>query len=374
MSLYDDFEKTVPNNLQVSYKPINIDEITQENNNYIDAHIHSKFSTDGYMDIDKIVTRCIENGVEWASITDHNSFTAIKQLREQEKSKAHHTYFEYDGVKIFTGTEVSCKMALSPNNNLKLHMLCYGFDTDTDNILLNMIDLKDKDYTRARYYPLFYLSQKNKCYNTSLKEFKEFAKDSANKEDFRGRINFKETVDFYTWKGINKEKIEQDLKCFDFDNPARDLVTINVVDLINATHASGGYCVIAHPTANFERHRKLFNRQQEEYNYYTTITNKLLEIGCDGIELVNKDDKLTRNYNNAFARAFIQSCGTDTHFIDKKNGKDIGQYKTSMNQQTLIFRMLELEKAKSENRPTKRQKHISNIPNQNTYIDFSQKL
>ena len=93
-------------NIEAKYKPTKLS--LQENDSIstpVDLHIHSKFSTDGYLEIDQIVKRCMEQGVEWASITDHNSFQAIKELRQSEKHKAHKTYFDYDGVKIFTGVE-----------------------------------------------------------------------------------------------------------------------------------------------------------------------------------------------------------------------------------------------------------------------------
>ena len=368
MSIYDEFYAYVKPNINAEYKPTNFN--IQENNTTIpvDMHIHSKFSTD--LEIEQIVKRCMEQGTEWASITDHNSFQAIKELRQSEKSKCHRTYFDYDGVKIFTGVEVSCIMHLSRTNNLKLHILCYGFDVDSDNILMEMLSLKDKDYTRARYYPLYYLSKQDQCYQTSLQEFKQFAQEQAIKEDFTGRIHLKDTVEFYEWKGIPKNKVINDLKGFDFTNPTRDSIKLDVVDVINATHASGGYCAIAHPTLNLERHWKLFNKHYDALKHFTLITNRLLEIGCDGVEIANRTDSLSTMFNKIYSDVFFRSCGTDTHYFGSNAHTDIGSFNIDMSNQNAVDKLLSLENAKNLGKPTKRQLQVSKIDNQNTYINF----
>ncbi len=372
---YDEFYSLIKPDLDASYKPVDVKNLVCSPNGHfpVDMHIHSKFSTDGYMDVNQIVSRCIENGVEYTSITDHNSFEYIKRLRMQEKHKAHKTYFSYDGVKIFTGVEVSCKMWLSKTNNLKLHVLCYGFDTESDNILMHMISRKEQDYTRARYYSLYYLAKKDPIYQTTFTEFKNFLAEQADRQTFTGRVHYFDTLDFYLSKGIPRDKIVDDLRGFDFNNPMHDHYTIDVVDLINAVHASGGYCVIAHPTLNLERHWGLFNKHIDKDKYFMTITNKLLSVGMDGIELANRNDAHSKIYNQIYAKSFLVSCGTDTHYFGTNSCSDIGKYHTEMNEQNIAQKLLELNSAKVAKEPTKRQLQYTTILDQHTYIDFNPK-
>ena len=307
MTIYNDFYSYIKDDLTTQYTPIDKSKlIYNSNNSYpIDLHVHSKYSSDGYMTVEQIVKRCIENSVEWTSITDHNSFRAITELRQQEKNHAKATYFEYDGVKIFTGVEVSCRMFLSHSNNLKLHVLCYGFDTHYDSILNYMISSKEKDYISARYYSLYYLAKLNPKYQTTLSEFKEFEQTQASKADFTGRINFHDTIEFYKSKGFSSQEIEHDLKLLDFKNPTRDTITLDVVDVINATHASGGYCAIAHPVLNLHRHWSLFHKQLDQISYFKKITDRLLEVGCDGIEIANRDDIISQKFNSLYCKTII---------------------------------------------------------------------
>lgn len=376
MQTSSDFFKKVPNDLTNEYIPSNADNIlfppVQTAYNF-DMHVHSKNSTDGYMDVVDIINRCVQNGVEYTSITDHNSFEAIKTLRKHEAIKTHPTYFEYDGVKVFTGTEVSCVMYLNRQTFLKLHMLCYGFDIDCDNIFIHMLTEKGADYLRARYYPLYYLTNIDKMYSTTLSEFKQFAKEQAFKDSFTGRINLEETVAFYKWKGIPEYQIKQDLEHFDFTDPVRDNIRLDVVDVINATHAAGGYCIVAHPIRNYERFRLIHHKKCSPHAFHQAITDKLISVGCDGIEYSNLNDELSKQFNNNYSNLPITSCGSDTHYYGSTSIHDIGQFNEDMPNASIVNRLLELDKAKRNKERTKIQKQTSKIDNQNTYIDFDEK-
>jgi hypothetical protein len=372
MSDYDEFYSHIKQDLTESYVPLDPNNIEQINKGYYaDLHIHSHYSTDGYMKIEQIVKRCMENGVEWASVTDHNSFEAIKNLRKSERNNCHHTFFNYDGVKIFTGCEVSCIMPISEDKHIKLHVVCYGFNVDSDNIFLHLLSMKDKDYTRARYYSLFYLANKDAKYNTSLSEFKLFEDKQASKENFNGRINYQETLDFYKWKGIPEEEIVKDLQGFDFTNPERDRIRLNVVDVINAVHSAGGYCAVAHPTLSLEKYRINYCKNIRPIPFYTAITDKLLNVGMDGVEIANKTDDITKTYNRLYSDCFLRSLGTDTHYYGQNSRSDIGIYPNveDVKNQNAINRLLDLEKAKNLQSRTKRQKQTAKIDNQNTFVE-----
>lgn len=368
-----DFYDIVQNNLIAEKKPIVPHSFLDKKTNFdVDAHIHSKFSTDGYMEPYQIAQRCYDNGVRFASITDHNSFEAIKQLRQQDRKNAKYTYLNYDGVKIFTGTEISCRMYLNKNKSayLKLHMLCYGFDIENNNSpLIQMISEKEYDYTSSRYFPLYYLSSFDPIkYACDLKDFKDFCVEKINRKSFTGRINAKEAIDYYTWKGISEKEILADFAKF---SEVKDSINIDVVDLIKETHKCGGYCVVAHPISNLERFRNNFYKDYNDFQFAKNLTEKLLSAGCDGLEIANKDDALCRKYNDAFKDVFLHSCGTDTHYYDFDNFHDIGRYNTiDVTNENFTMRMLELEKAKSKRTLTQRQKLYDKNTIHNTNINI----
>lgn len=375
MSTQKDFYDKIKNDLSHKYVPSNPHDIKTkpiQSSTGIDMHIHGKNSTDGYMDFVDIINRSIQNNVEYISITDHNSFNAIKQIRQTEAVKNYPTYTEYDGVKIFTGTEISCEMHLSRQDYFGVHLLCYGFDLNSDNIFLHMINQKDKDYTMARYYPLYYLTCKNKIYSTTFSEFKEFAKSQANKDVFTGNLNYDVTVNFYKWKGIDEDLIKADLQGFDFFNPMRDSFRLDVVDVINATHSAGGYCIVAHPVRSFEKHRSHTQKNNPPHAYYTTLMDKLLSVGCDGIEYSNNNDECSAYFNNLYSNLFITSCGSDTHYYGHNSINDIGKFNNNVSELPInvVNKLLELDKAKRDKEQTKRQKQYNKIEYQSTHINF----
>lgn len=77
-----------------------------------DLHCHTKLS-DGSLGIEDIIAQAKRTGIEWLSITDHDtmaSFSRSDVLGERE------------GVKILHGTELS---AWDKKRNRKVHILCY---------------------------------------------------------------------------------------------------------------------------------------------------------------------------------------------------------------------------------------------------------
>lgn len=98
--------------------------------------------------------------------------------------------------------------------------------------------------------------------------------------------------------------------------------------------------------------------------------DRLLEVGCDGIEIANRDDIISQKFNSLYSNCFFRSCGTDTHYYGEHSHSDIGKFNIDVNHQNAVKRLLELEKAKNLQTKTKRQKQLANIENQNTFIDF----
>jgi len=85
-----------------------------EKQNYIDLHMHTKYSDDGEYTPTQIVQMCHEKGVKIMAIADHNSVKAIDEAR-READKL--------GLKYIPAAEFDCQY-----KGLNLHILGYGFD------------------------------------------------------------------------------------------------------------------------------------------------------------------------------------------------------------------------------------------------------
>lgn len=82
--------------------------------NTFDLHVHTKFSNDGEFEIQEIVDRCISNGVNVLSITDHNSISGIREaIPICLKS----------GIDLIPGIEIDCSY-----QDIDLHLLGYNID------------------------------------------------------------------------------------------------------------------------------------------------------------------------------------------------------------------------------------------------------
>lgn len=80
----------------------------------IDLHIHSIFSDDGEYEPKELVDQCLDRGIKYFSIADHNCTKAIQEAKTYCKGKA---------VEIIPAVELDCTF-----ENVNLHVLGYGID------------------------------------------------------------------------------------------------------------------------------------------------------------------------------------------------------------------------------------------------------
>ena len=80
----------------------------------IDLHIHSIYSDDGELTPTQLVSRCAEEGISIAAITDHN---CIRGCREGEMAGGKHS------VKVIPGIEIDCVF-----EKINFHLLGYGIN------------------------------------------------------------------------------------------------------------------------------------------------------------------------------------------------------------------------------------------------------
>ena len=92
--------------------------------NYIDLHIHSNYSDDGQFEPKKIIEFCLEKGIRYFAIADHNS---VKSIAETKK------YCENKSIDVVSAVELDCNF-----NGVNLHVLGYG--VDYNNPIFNEIE------------------------------------------------------------------------------------------------------------------------------------------------------------------------------------------------------------------------------------------
>lgn len=83
----------------------------------IDLHIHSKYSIDGILGIDELLSKAEKNNLDYFSVTDHNNVNAYKIDIPKYKNL-------FSG-KIINGVEINSKILQYP-----VEILCYGYDID----------------------------------------------------------------------------------------------------------------------------------------------------------------------------------------------------------------------------------------------------
>lgn len=67
--------------------------------NYIDLHMHSKYSDDGQFTPSELVHQCVEAGIKIMAIADHNS---VKAIDEEIKC------CQESGIKCIPAVEIDC--------------------------------------------------------------------------------------------------------------------------------------------------------------------------------------------------------------------------------------------------------------------------
>lgn len=78
----------------------------------LDLHMHSIYSEDGELAPDELVRRCVEAGVDFMAVTDHNSMRGVEEAAAAAKPA---------GIGFLNGVELDCVY-----KELNLHVLGYG--------------------------------------------------------------------------------------------------------------------------------------------------------------------------------------------------------------------------------------------------------
>ena len=263
--------------------------------NYIDLHMHSRFSDDGEYAPADLVKMCSDAGIRIMAIADHNSVQAVPEELETA---------ERLGLKAIPAIEIDCQF-----QDIPLHVLGYGihykepvFQAIHDNILNQELQ-NSSEKLRLTNLMGFSLTEEdmrkvssNGVYTGEM--FAEILLNSPAYDDCEllkpyrrgGARSDNPYVNFY-WDYYAKNK------------PCFTAVTLPALsDIIAIIHGTEGLAVLAHPGINLSGHMQ--------------AETMILNSGIDGIEAFSSyhsAEECQDYLQKAEIRNLAVTCGSDFH-------------------------------------------------------------
>ncbi len=265
----------------------------------IDLHIHSNISLDGELSVEEIIKFSKANGVEFISITDHNSVRGVEiAKRECEKYGIYH----------IPGIEIDCEYEI-----LNLHILGYN------------INFHDRSYAELESYTI---AQDKKVIPEMLSKLKKLGFMIDEDDVYLLAGNQIPSPELIAEALLNKSENHSDprLQPYISGGSKSDMPYLNfyrdyfkkgkpafvkkeylhVQEIIDLIKISGGVAVLAHPG--------------ESLNAYGFEINDLIKLGINGIEVFSSyhNHQQTEFFLNvAVEKNLIISCGSDFHGKNK---------------------------------------------------------
>lgn len=262
---------------------------------YIDLHMHSNYSDDGEFSPKKIVELCLEKGVKYFAIADHNSTKGVAEAKE---------YCDDKDITIIPAIELDCTI-----DGVNLHLLGYNVDYKSDDFerieeniiaqeqvaskermrLVRELGIKFEDSVIDRL-------SKNGVVNGEMiaEAAMLFDKNKENKllnPYYEGGLRSDNPyVNFY-WDYCSQGK------------PAyAEVKFISLQEAIKVVEDNGGIPVLAHPGNNVKENKDLLE--------------KIIKAGVKGLEVYSSyhNEKQTAFYKDfAINNNLIMTCGSDFH-------------------------------------------------------------
>ena len=267
----------------------------------IDTHIHSTYS-DGTSSVKEIVKDAKSKNLALISLTDHNTFNGIEDLRKYSKE---------NGVRAIAGIEISTTYF-----GEDVHVLgYYNINTNFNDSRYDIVKDCYKVYVNGKKEQLKKIVENiSKDENVSVDEFEEFVTANATSSNINRVIVAKYLVSKKIVSSINE--------AFDkfINTKSKYYVEIpqaNAMDAIRAIVISGGIPVVAH--LGLDKFSDDNDMLTKFFDEISLITNSV------GIELFhfNHDDskidqliEFTKNYKDL---EFFFSAGSDYHGLNKSN-------------------------------------------------------
>lgn len=262
---------------------------------YIDLHMHSNYSDDGEFSPKELVDLCLEKGVRYFSIADHNSTKGIAEASEYCKDK---------DITIISAIELDCTI-----DGVNLHLLGYGIDYKSHDfeIIEENIIAQEKVASKERMRLVRELGI----------DFENYVIDSLSKNGVVNGEMIAEAAMIY-----DRDKQNQLLKPYyegglRSDNPYvnfywdycsqgkpayAEVKFISLKEAIKVIEDNGGVPVLAHPGNNVKENKELLE--------------KIIEAGVKGVEVYSSyhNERQTTFYKEfAIDNNLVITCGSDFH-------------------------------------------------------------
>lgn len=207
-----------------------------------DLHIHSTVS-DGSDSIEQIIAAAEEKGLDYISITDHDTMSHLSQIPQKTK------------VKVISGVEIS---AVDPTNNMRAHVLGYN--------------IQKPELITALTQPILEARNRNSEKQAAILIREGFRIDMNKLARADGKYLYKQHIMDYL---VSTKQVAEMFGIFYksiFKNGgicAFDFEYINVFEALKAIKDAGGQAVLAH--------------SGQQQNFY--LIPALISQGLDGLEL-----------------------------------------------------------------------------------------
>ncbi len=267
----------------------------------IDMHIHTKTCSDGAMTVDEVFGEAARRGIDFISLTDHDSVDCQDKAAGLARS---------NGITYVTGVELNITFeydGLKGKKSISLDLLGYRFDADDGPLREKLSIVGEHREGRARQI----MENLNR----------EFAKQGIPEFTPQDMENIRQTVDgvlgrphiaaYLEKKGIVKSRQEAfDRYLVKCDVPKYPLTLAEASDLIRG---AGGFAVLAHPN---DPHGTSLVSLTRDLDEQTAIIQESMLPHLDGIECWHyRHYSTTTAHYLAFTQKhrLVASGGSDCH-------------------------------------------------------------
>jgi predicted metal-dependent phosphoesterase TrpH len=276
--------------------------------NKIDLHIHSKYSIDGELGVPEIIDKCINNKIQFFSITDHNSIKANSKLI---------TDYSNTGLDFICGIEIDCSY-----KGIDLHLLGYNIEWQSNDFILLEESVNNKVMDS---FPKMIENLEQSGIKVLENDVLQKANGKLPSGELIAEVLLSDKKYFSNKKLLPYMSggIRSDMPYINFyhdffaqGKPAYVKVYyMDFHDAIDLIKSNNGIPIIAHPGNNF--------KGKEE------LVLKLLDEGAEGLEVFNNyhDNKQMKYFADLCVQgSYLMTSGSDFHGKTKPI-IDIGQYK-----------------------------------------------
>jgi len=297
----------------------------------VDFHLHSNASLDGVKTVKRLVKEEADRDVSMIAVTDHNTLKGVNGFLDKfgtERQRVMERVSER--LILFPGVEVTAKIKDIPNvkgNPVKVHLMVYGVDRSDNSPISRVLRVKRKNDENVDLGFLYQL-QKFFKFNIPQQDVIDFIKHMKKTDAGFQSFGKTETFNFVKFSKYDLTKTDQEL--FDIiDNfHITERLNLEVEDVINLVHASGGIVTLAHPYANLKRTARSAD-----------VIKYLIAHEIDGFELYYP---LNTTSCDVFMRNACQENGVQ--IITGGSDYHHGRYDQSMGSHFIPYQKITVEK------------------------------